>query len=73
MCVCARACGHAHTTHMFLALEQLWFKCPLPKPISNQNLNIPKLFSFGSFQTKTQFSSSPLNQCWKIPLIVHWP
>lgn len=46
MCVCVRAGTY---THMFLVLEQLWFKYPLLKPISNLNLNIPKLFSFGSF------------------------
>lgn len=68
MCVCVRERTYAH---MLSALEQLWFKYPLLKPISNLNLNIPKLFSFGR-----QRLSSPrvqLNQCWKIPLIAYWP
>lgn len=57
--MCVRVCACVHISHMFSALEQLWFEYPLLKPISNLNLNIPKLFSFGSLQTKSQFSSSP--------------
>lgn len=33
--MCVSACTHTYTYgHMFLALEQLWFKYPILKPIS---------------------------------------
>ena len=72
MCVCVRVHVSMHIyTRMFLALEQLCFKYPLLKPISNLNLNIRKLFSFGR-QRLTSLRVQ-LNQCWKIPLIAYWP